>query len=129
MKHVTFGLAVLLSVAAVAGASSKYDFTGHWTGSVTDKSGTPLALTADLTGAKSFTGTAAIASQPALSCSVNGTQSGKGKVVVHLKCDDGGKLSVRGRLDTTAGTMSGTYALTRPKKHLKHGAFVLTKQP
>jgi hypothetical protein len=119
--------AVLGTLVGVADATTAYNFTGHWTGSAQQSDGQPIALTADLIGTKTFTGTV----NPAQSaqCAVKGTQAGKGKVVLHLTCTNGDKITVRARLTTTApATIAGGYTDRRPHKHLKHGTLTLTKQ-
>ena len=118
------GLALL---AAPVAANTRYDFTGHWTGSAMQSGSPSLGLSADLTGVKKFTGNGTGELVPPIQCSVNGTQTGKSKVVLHLKCDDGDKLTFHGRLNVATATIMGSYTVIRPGKHLKHGKFTLVK--
>ena len=124
---VTLGIVLFASVAAAASAPD--DFTGHWVGMGQETGQTAMAVTADLTsqpGSRHFKGTASIASDPPLSCTVTGKEKRTLKVNIRLACG-GGVLRLHGTFDPATETLTGGYV--RQGRHKRHvGTFTLTKQ-
>jgi hypothetical protein len=121
LAAVAFGLAASVALAT----TPAYDVTGHWTGSAQRKGKPAAALTADLTQTgKTIGGSLVTVGEETLNCTVTGHLAAK--PVLHLRCDDGSKITLRGRLDTSANTYKGTFSLAQHHKH-HGGAFMLTK--
>jgi hypothetical protein len=117
---ITLGLTLVAS-AAVA----PIDFSGHWTGAATDKTGSTTPLVADLTSSgKTVTGTVSFTQDGQLiTCTLDGKQKGKAKIKVHLTpC----KTVLQGKFDETTDTIDGHY-VTHGNHRTKKGTFTLTR--
>jgi hypothetical protein len=88
----------------------------------------PVTLVADLragTEPKTFTGTLTAGGQD--QGTVNGRQKPHKKVTIRLTaCTNGGTVLVHGKLDPTAQTITGHFAMTKKGK-VKRGTFMLAK--
>lgn len=127
-----FGLVLSLAGGATAAVDPAFDFTGHWVGYGQEEGVPQDVLTADLTqetGTRKFSGTVAVQDDPPFTCTVAGKQKPhKMKVLIHLTCGNGGKLTLHGTLDAAANTVTGGY--TRHGRHKVHkGTFSLAEQP
>ena len=119
-----FGLLLLLACARFAHAEVvPFDFTGHWSGAGVVK-GATFPLFADFSGTQTFTGTLGAVTTHFASCTVQGVQ--KKKVKLLLVCDDGSKGKAKGKLDPTTRTIAGKYQSHRPGHGGGHGTFTLT---
>jgi len=127
---------VALAVALLAGTSAAraqvtpFDFTGHWTGSATDKKGQVTPLAADFAAgsvARTFTGTATLTIQGTdVECPVSGKQKRHDKVKAHVAPCPIGPTQLRGKLDPAAQTITGHYFTLRHGK-IHTGPFMLSK--
>lgn len=122
----TCGLSATLALAA---SPPSYDFTGHWTGTTTlPQHGQPVAYTVNgdftATGADTFTGILSVVGAET-DCTVDGRRARK--VKIRLGCPDGTKPHLKGRLDTTTGTIIGAVSFVSRHGKPKHGTFTLMK--
>jgi len=111
--------ALVLFVLAYATCASArtplppYDFTGHWSGTIT--AGVQV-LTADAdlaaTGARTFAGTAVVND---VSCTLRGSR--KRKVIVRVACADGTKARLAGILDLEHDALAGVARLRKRNRH------------
>ena len=111
--------ALVLFVLAYATCASArtplppYDFTGHWSGTIT--AGVQV-LTADAdlaaTGARTFAGTAVVND---VSCTLRGSR--KRKVIVRVVCADGTKARLAGILDLEHDALAGVARLRKRNRH------------
>src|SRR5438876_2386920 len=80
------GIALLAGTVAALAQTTPYDFTGHWTGTATDKNSNTASLAADFTTgtvAKTFTGTfSATVDTGTISCTAHGRQKRNEKVKI-----------------------------------------------
>jgi hypothetical protein len=125
--------ALAATVAAAGAAGTPYNFTGHWTGTFQEKNKAPSPFGADLTSpaAHSIAGNMTVTTAGGdIQCTVTGSVGGThlNKVTLHVKCIDGTKATVRGKLDPTTGNVGGSAAVHRHGK-LKHDVFAMAKQP
>jgi poly(3-hydroxybutyrate) depolymerase len=122
-------LAVVLFAGVAAAASTPDDLTGQWLGMGQEDGKAAMAVTADLTsraGSRRFDGTAMIADDPPLTCTVMGRERRNLKVNARLACA-GGVLRLHGTFDPATQTLTGGYV--RRGHHRRHvGTFTLTKQ-
>ena len=115
--------------ALARGSSSPYDFTGHWTGTTTvPQHGQSVTYTVNAdftaTGTDTFGGMVTVVGAET-NCAVNGRRSKK--VKIRLDCPDGSMPRLKGRLDTTTGTITGAVSFLSRHGKPKHGTFTLTK--
>ena len=110
---------VALALATLTGAAlatAPYDFAGHWTGNAQETGKSAVMLTADFTmaGARTFSGTLAVADgdQP-MQCTVNAKVRRRVNVALRGACADGGTLRLRGRVNPDKQTIAGTFAEKR----------------
>ncbi len=124
-KVAGIGVAVLAGAFAAIAAVTPIDFTGHWTGTATPKSGSTITLVADLTSSgRSVTGTLVSTQdgQPT-SCMVKGRQKGKTKLHASLTpC----KTVFNGTFDSTTDTITGHY-VHHGRHHTDKGTFMITR--
>jgi len=125
------GIALLAGTVAALAQTTPYDFTGHWTGSATDKKGNSAPLAADFTTGtkpKTFGGTFSVTVEGGtIQCTVHGRQRPNEKVKALLnKCNDHSIIVLHGTLDPTAGTITGRYARSKHGK-VKSGTFMLAR--
>ncbi len=109
----------------MAAAVVPINFTGHWTGTATGKSQSPVTLAADLTSSgRTVTGTV-IATQDGQpdTCMVNGKQKGRAKFKAKLSpCN----VALQGKFDAATDTITGHYVGHRHHK-TDTGTFTLTR--
>src|SRR5947199_1057597 len=125
---------VALALATLTGAAlatAPYDFAGHWTGNAQETGKSAVMLTADFTmaGARTFSGTLAVADgdQPT-QCTVNAKVRRRVNVALRGACADGGTLRLRGRVNPDKQTIAGTFAEKRGRSRHR-GRFLLGKPP
>ncbi len=123
---------VALALATLTGAAlatAPYDFAGHWTGNAQETGKSAVMLTADFTmaGARTFSGTLAVADgdQP-MQCTVNAKVRRRVNVALRGACADGGTLRLRGRANPDKQTIAGTFVEKRERRRHR-GRFVLGK--
>ena len=107
-------------------ATSPFDFTGHWTGTVL-QGGQTATIEADLTstGPKTFTGTVVVDE----TCTVTGKTKRHMKVALRVECSHSGSVvKVRCHLDPATETMEGTFAEFKQRRLRHRGTVMLTRQ-
>ena len=125
------GIALLAGTVAALAQTAAFDFTGHWTGSATDKKGNSAALTADFTTGtkpKTFTGMfSATVDRGTIQCAAHGKQKPNDKVkILNNKCNDHSVIVLHGTLDPSTATITGRYARSK-HGNVKGGTFTLTR--
>ena len=126
------GIALLAGTVAALAQITPYDFTGHWTGTATDKNSNTASLAADFTTgtvAKTFTGTfsAAVGGGGTIQCTAHGRQKRSDKVkILNNKCNDHSTIVLHGTLDPSAGSITGRYSRSKHGK-VKSGTFTLAR--
>jgi hypothetical protein len=127
-RAAALGIALLAGTVVALAQTTTFDFTGHWTGTGTQKGKAPVTLTADLTNGSSpntFTGTLTI--QGGNQCTVNGKLKRHDKVKARLTaCTDNSHVLLTGKLDTTTDIITGHFVSVRKGK-ARRGTFMLAK--
>jgi len=121
-------VAALVTLAGGALAGTPYDFAGHWTGSAQEHGKSAVTLTADFTtsGAKSFTGTiVATGDDKPSQCTVKG-KAKRPNVSIRGTCDDGGVITLHGRVNPKKQTIAGGFVEKRNRRRHR-GKFTLGK--
>jgi len=121
-------LATLVAGLAVATAAvPPLDLTGHWTGTATEKSGSPVTLVVDLTSTgRSVTGTVESTQDgQTTTCGLAGRQRGRDKVKATLTpC----RTVFQGKFDAASDSISGHFV--RHGRHKTHtGTFTIVRAP
>jgi hypothetical protein len=123
-------LAVVLLFAFDAAArrrTTPYDFTGRWSGTIVAR-GETFHATADVTSTKAarFDGRATVGGQSGSApCGLRG--KGGRRVRIVLRCDDGTRGRLTGKLDPTGDAITGVARLRDRRGGRARGAFTLRK--
>src|SRR5262245_13215909 len=104
---------VLLGAAAGPASGAASDFAGSWAGTAELTGAATMAVAAQLaaTGARTFAGSVTFAGGTPR-CTATGKDRRRLRVALRLKCDDGGRMSIRGKLGQDLRTLTGTLVQT-----------------
>jgi len=119
-------------VGAATALAAAYDFTGHWVGTAKTSKRSAVTVSADFatTTAPRFAGSLTIVTgEETVHCTASG--HGRRRMTVVARCDDGGRVTLKGAVAVGSGTLSGRMVWVPPShmhKRPKRGGFTLMRQ-
>ncbi len=125
-----FALVGGVAAGMIAGGAAPlfaYDIAGHWTGSGQERGRSPVTLTVDFAtsrGKVSGTIAAADGQDAPVRCPVNGKVRHGVALSLRGTCDDGGTITLHGRVSAKKQTIAGTYVEKRNRRR-HHGTFTV----